>query len=139
VQQETAPITFTGWHTQGWAFYCGGDEYIYFWGVEAAGNLVNFSYDNTCFLVTENPFAEVPLDPTKFEATITNLCLTEQSVTVYFGCYNAPPPPRQARNKAGVVPPLARRARVRGVPAPALIRATRPSCQFNMATVKYDS
>jgi alcohol dehydrogenase (cytochrome c) len=49
----------------------------------------------------------------------------------------AVPYPRAGLNRPGAVPPLARRALVRGVTAPALVRATWPSCQFKMATVKY--
>jgi hypothetical protein len=30
-EQVQAPVSYTGWQTQGWAYYCTGDH-PYFWG-----------------------------------------------------------------------------------------------------------
>ena len=94
--QAQKAITYTGWQTQGWAYYCGGDH-PYFWGLENAGNGTDFSYDNpscgliSSFEVTENAAGEQS-DPSKFDATITNWCTSMQSITVILACSDQPPP-----------------------------------------------
>jgi hypothetical protein len=89
-QQVQAPVSYTGWQTQGWAYYCTGDH-PYFWGVGNACQNLNFSFDNSCFSVLEDEFAETT--PSKFDATITNWCLSTQSITVTLGCSTQAPPP----------------------------------------------
>ena len=46
--QVQAPISYTGWRTKSWAYYCGGDH-PYF---AQANN--GIAWDNTCFTNTEN-------------------------------------------------------------------------------------
>ena len=87
--QVQAPVSYTGWQTQGWAYYCTGDH-PYFWGFGQTGRLTNnFSFDNACFTVTENIFAETTAS--KFDATITNWCIATQSITVTLGCSDQVP------------------------------------------------
>jgi hypothetical protein len=87
-EQVQAPIGYSGWQTSGWAYYCTGDH-PYYWGL-GYNYAVNFSFDNTCFSVIENIFAEGT--PNKFDATLTNWCLDDQSITVTLGCSAQPPP-----------------------------------------------
>jgi hypothetical protein len=88
--QVQAPVSYTGWQTQGWAYYCTGDH-PYFWGLRQSGACGSVSFDNSCFSVTENAFAETT--PSKFDATITNWCLNTQSITVTLACSAQAPPP----------------------------------------------
>lgn len=80
--QVQAPVTYTGWQTQGWAYYCTGDH-PYYQG--ANWNVYNaFTFDNSCFSVAENRFAE---GQNKFDALITNWCVTTQQITVTLACF----------------------------------------------------
>lgn len=83
--QTQASIRYSAWETKGWAYYCTGDH-PYYWntGAQVFGLGNNFSFDNKCFTVTENPFAEN--EPSKFDATITNFCLKHENITVTLGC-----------------------------------------------------
>lgn len=92
--QVQAPITYRGWQTQGWAYYCTGDH-PYFWGLSTSHS-GSYSFDNSCFTVAENMFAENGCDD-KFDALITNWCVTTQQLTVTLACSDTPfpvPPPR---------------------------------------------
>ena len=88
--QVQAPVTYSFWETQTYDYYCKGDH-PFFWGI-AAGWLVNFTWDNSCFSGIENYFGEVGLDvPNKFSGTFTNWC-REQAIVVTLGCSSTPPP-----------------------------------------------
>ena len=87
-QQVQAPVSYTGWQTQGWAYYCTGDH-PYFWGLRQSGACGSVSFDNSCFTVTEDAIAE-GTDPSKFDGTITNWCFSTQSIIVTLGCFNVP-------------------------------------------------
>jgi hypothetical protein len=86
--QTMATIHYGAWQTRGWAYYCTGDH-PYFWG-SAEYYAGNYSQNNNCFSVTENPFVETT--PNKFDATITNWCLKGEDITITLGCSDAPPP-----------------------------------------------
>jgi len=82
--QTQASIRYNAWETKGWAYYCTGDH-PYYWNTDQVlGFGHNFSFDNKCFTVTENPFAED--EPSKFDATITNFCFKHENITVTLGC-----------------------------------------------------
>ena len=86
--QIQAGISYHGWETQGWAYYCSG-SHPYFW---------NYSFGNSCFEVTQNG-PEEQNNPSKFDATITNWCLTTETIPVALACSDQvqprpqPPPP----------------------------------------------
>jgi hypothetical protein len=84
--QVMTPIHYWSWQTSGWAYYCSGDH-PYYWnnGQSTLGFGNNFTWDNSCFSVTENPFAE---DVSKMDATITNWCIHSggEDITVTLGC-----------------------------------------------------
>lgn len=86
--QVQAPVSYSGWETQGWAYYCTGDH-PYFWGLSStyAGD---FTWDNSCFSGIEDVFGENQAN--KFDGTFTNWCLTTQSIVVTLGCSKQPPP-----------------------------------------------
>jgi hypothetical protein len=86
--QVQGSVHYGGWDTKGWAYYCGGDH-PYYWNNDSVlgfGN--NFSFNNSCFTVTENPFVEN--SPSKMDATITNWCLKGEDITVTLGCSAQP-------------------------------------------------
>jgi hypothetical protein len=91
-QQVQAPVGYSGWQTQSWAFICLGgiNPHQYFWGLAFGGVIEDFSFDNSCFTVTENIFAEN--SPQEFNALITNWCINSQFITVTLGCSTQPPP-----------------------------------------------
>jgi hypothetical protein len=82
--QTQASIRYNPWETKGWAYYCTGDHPYYWNTAQVLGFGNNFSFNNKCFTVTENPFAEN--EPSKFDATITNFCLKHENITVTLGC-----------------------------------------------------
>jgi len=88
--QVMKPIHYWSWQTSGWAYYCRGDH-PYYWnnGQSTLGFGNNFTWDNSCFSVTENPFAE---DASKMDATITNWCIHRggEDITVTLGCSQQP-------------------------------------------------
>jgi hypothetical protein len=88
--QVMAPVHYSAWQTSGWAYYCTGDH-PYYWNNDSIlgfGN--NFSFDNSCFSVIENPFAEGNTQQSKMDATITNWCLKGEDITVTLGCSQQP-------------------------------------------------
>ena len=88
--QVMTPVHYWSWQTSGWAYYCSGDH-PYYWnnGQSTLGFGNNFTWDNSCFSVTENPFAE---DASKMDATITNWCIHRggEDITVTLGCSQQP-------------------------------------------------
>jgi len=88
--QVMTPVHYWAWQTSGWAYYGSGDH-PYYWnnGQSTLGFGNNFTWDNSCFSVTENPFAE---DASKMDATITNWCIHRggEDITVTLGCSQQP-------------------------------------------------
>lgn len=87
-QQTMQSVSYGAWDTKGWAYYCTGDHPYYWNNGPDLGFGNNFSFDNHCFTVTENPFAEN--EPSKMDATITNWCLKHETITVTLGCSQQP-------------------------------------------------
>jgi hypothetical protein len=87
--QVQAPVQYSGWETQGWAYYCTGDH-PYYWGLSYSNFAGNYTWDNSCFSGIQNEFFED--QPNKFDATFTNWCLDTQSIVVTLGCSKQPPP-----------------------------------------------
>jgi hypothetical protein len=85
--QVMAPVYYGAWQTSGWAYYCSGDHPYYWNNDQILGFGNNFTWDNSCFSVIEDPFAE---DLTKMDATITNWCLADEDITVTLGCSQQP-------------------------------------------------
>jgi hypothetical protein len=85
--QVQTPEFYIAWQTSGWAYYCTGDHPYYWNNDQVLGFGNNFTWDDSCFTVTENPFAE---DISKMDATITNWCLAEEFITVTIGCSRQP-------------------------------------------------
>jgi hypothetical protein len=88
-RQTKASVRYGALDTKGWAYYCTG-AYPYYWNnddVLGFGN--NFSFDNKCFTVTENPFSEN--EPSKMDATITNWCFKHEDIKVTLGCSKQSP------------------------------------------------
>ena len=86
--QVQQPVKYSGWDTAYWDFYCTGDH-PYFWGM-AAGWIVNWTWDNSCFSGIENVFGEGQSN--KLSALFTNWCVSTQPLTVTLGCSKQPPP-----------------------------------------------
>ena len=86
--QVKSPIHYSGWGNSGWAYYCTGDHQYYWNNDQILGFGNNFTWDNSCFTVTENPFAEG--EPSKMDATITNWCVVGEDITVTLGCSQQP-------------------------------------------------
>ena len=86
--QVQSAVSYSGWETSGWAYYCTGDH-PYYWGASSY-YLGNFNSDNSCFSVAEDVFAENQAN--KFDATLTNWCLKDESITITLGCSKQPPP-----------------------------------------------
>ena len=78
--QVQAPISYDGWQTQSWAYYCGGDHPHF-----AEGN-DGVAWDNSCFTNTENLVKEND----NFDGDFTNWCLDTQSLVAVLACYEAP-------------------------------------------------
>jgi hypothetical protein len=74
-----AGISYGGWETKGWAYYCTGDH-PYYW-------LPHFEGNNSCFSIAENKFDE---NDNKFSATITNWCFNKQTLVISLGCGTEP-------------------------------------------------
>jgi hypothetical protein len=77
-------VRYGPWDTKGWAYYCTGDHPYYWNNDDVLGFGNNFRFDNKCFTVTENPFAEN--EPSKMDATITNWCPKHEDITITLGC-----------------------------------------------------
>jgi hypothetical protein len=88
--QVMAPVHYSAWQTSGWAYYCTGDHPYYWNNDNILGFGNNFSFDNSCFTVTEDPFGESSSEPSKMDATITNWCLIGEDITVTLGCSQQP-------------------------------------------------
>jgi hypothetical protein len=98
---QTQPtLTFDSDFSQGYAFYCsddyGGnpdDDHAYFWGL-AAGYSRSFTWDNSCFTVSENSTVEQDgfLGYSKLDVTISNWCLSEETITITLACSTELPP-----------------------------------------------
>lgn len=86
--QEMGPISYRALQTKGWAYYCTGDHPYYWNNDPTLGFGNNFSFDNKCFSVTENPPAEN--EPSKMDATITNWCFKKEKIKVTLGCSQQP-------------------------------------------------
>ncbi len=77
--QVQAPISYNGWETKSWAYYCTGDHPDFF-------NSVNgYAYGNTCFDAAENSLAEND----NFDGSFTNWCIGTQ----------------KSRDRSGLLPP----------------------------------
>lgn len=74
--RSQAGISYGGWETKGWAYYCTGDH-PYYWRPYFEGN-------NSCFSIAENKFDETQNN--KFSATITNWCFNRQTLVVSIAC-----------------------------------------------------
>jgi hypothetical protein len=79
--QVQGPVSYGGWQTQSWAYYCAGDH-PYF----AIGNN-GIAWDNTCFTNTENQLKEND----NFDGDFTNWCIGTQSLVVTLACYQFKP------------------------------------------------
>ncbi|MFL5812946.1 MAG: hypothetical protein ACJ763_05165 [Bdellovibrionia bacterium] len=86
--QEMDAVSYKAWQTKGWAYYCTGDHPYYWNNAPALGFGNNFSFDNKCFSVTENPPAED--QPSKMDATITNWCFKKEKIKMTLGCSQQP-------------------------------------------------
>ena len=64
--QTQAPISYNGGQTQGWAYYCGGDQYVLpSWLTDG------IAWFNSCFTEVESGFSE---SCSKADANFTNWC-----------------------------------------------------------------
>ena len=86
--QVQAPITYSGWQTQGGAYYCTGDHFYYVG--QKQGHPGNWTSDNSCFSIIESVDAEDDVD--KFDALIANWCLNSQALTITIGCITGSDP-----------------------------------------------
>jgi hypothetical protein len=75
--QAQAGISYSGWETKGWAYYCSGDH-PYYWRPYNEAN-------NSCFSVAENKIDE-GTNYSKFSATITNWCFNKQTIVITLAC-----------------------------------------------------
>jgi hypothetical protein len=85
--QPQAGVTYSGWATKGWAYYCTGDHLYYCSGVE--GKCVGairsgYEFNNHCFSIAENTNYET--NSTKFDATITNWCAKKETLVITLAC-----------------------------------------------------
>jgi hypothetical protein len=94
--QKQTPIKYGALDTKGWAYYCRGDH-PYAWNYKN-GYIFAYSFDNSCFSITENIGSEG--DASKFDFTITNWCLKSESFTISLACSDVAPPDSLARAKA---------------------------------------
>ncbi len=86
-KQEKSAKSYKGLQTRGWAYHCKGTHPYYWNNDQVLGFGNNFSFNNKCFTVTENPFSE---GAHKFDATITNWCLKTEKIKVTLGCSRVP-------------------------------------------------
>jgi hypothetical protein len=82
--QKQAPLTFDAIFSSGYAFYCAGDH-PYFWS-NLNTNTRNFTWDNSCFTVTENIFFEHIDNNSKLDVTISNWCYQQEDITITVAC-----------------------------------------------------
>lgn len=88
-QQQTG-ISYGGWDTKGWAYYCTGDH-PYFWGDFYANVEGRWVQTNSCFETTENRLAEQS-SPNKLDVTVTNWCAKREDYVISLACSSTPPP-----------------------------------------------
>jgi hypothetical protein len=72
-----AGISYSGWDTKQWVYYCAGDH-PYYWRPR-------YEWNSSCFSVAENPAPE-DSDPSKFSATITNWCFKKETIVISLAC-----------------------------------------------------
>jgi hypothetical protein len=98
--QKQPTLTFDSSFSSGYAFYCTNDyngnfsdKHAYFWGL-AAGYSRSFTWDNSCFTVSENSTVEQGgfLGYSKLDVTISNWCLSEETITITLACSTQLPP-----------------------------------------------
>jgi hypothetical protein len=76
--QVQAPISYNGWETKSWAYYCTGDHPDF-----AEGDDHGYDYGNTCFTATENTLAEND----NFDGNFTNWCIGTQNLVIVLACF----------------------------------------------------
>jgi hypothetical protein len=74
--QVMAGISYSGWETKGWAYYCSGDH-PYYWGKST------FESNNSCFSVAEQMFRT---NNRKLNVTITNWCFKKETLVLILAC-----------------------------------------------------
>jgi hypothetical protein len=80
--QVQAPITYSGWATKSWAYYCSGDHpYVWIGGGVALDPY--WESNNHCFSILENPGFD---GPSKFDATYTNWCAKKEALVITLAC-----------------------------------------------------
>lgn len=87
--QTMSAVRYGPLDTKGYDYYCSGERPFY-WNPDSVLGLFghNYSTDNSCFTVSENPFAEN--QPNKFAETITNWCAKHETLTITIGCSSMP-------------------------------------------------
>ena len=91
--QEQSAIKYSAWETKGWAYYCSGDH-PYAWNYNN-GYIFSYTFDNTCFNITENVGSEGSSN--KYDFTITNFCLKSESFVIKLACSDTAPPSSASR------------------------------------------
>ena len=91
--QEQSAIKYSAWETKGWAYYCSGDH-PYAWNYNN-GYIFSYTFDNTCFNITENVGSEGSSN--KYDFTITNFCLKSDSFVIKLVCSDTAPPSSASR------------------------------------------
>lgn len=100
--QKQPTLTFDSDFSSGYAFYCSNfykndaDYRAFYWGL-AAGYSRSFTWDNSCFTVSENQAFERngSFDNSKLDVTISNWCLSEEKITITLACSDETPPDPQ--------------------------------------------
>ena len=87
--QKQPTLSFDSIFSSGYAFYCSGDH-KFFYGL-LADYSPSFTWDNSCFTVTENLFFENIHHNSKLDVTISNFCSSQEEVTVTLACSNKDP------------------------------------------------
>jgi hypothetical protein len=87
--QQQPTLSFDSIFSSGYAFYCSGDH-PFFYGL-LADYSNSFTWDNSCFTVTENLFFEHIHHNSKFDATISNFCSSQEEITVTLACSSKDP------------------------------------------------
>ena len=76
--QVQAPVSYKGWETKSWTYYCGGDHPFF---VDGIGG---WRIDNSqnCWTGTENPIEE----HSNFDGSFTNWCVDTRQLVVTLAC-----------------------------------------------------
>jgi hypothetical protein len=77
--QVQAPISYNGWETKSWAYYCTGDHPDFVENDTGHG----YAYGNTCFSANENSLAEND----NFDGSFTNWCIGTQNLVIVLACF----------------------------------------------------